>query len=104
MNLINSKNLSVDALALYKLTITPSRKENHFQSCKLLQLRVPKVNLVFWPGSVGTQGESVKSLFFIWLFSSSNRFPYVNCRAVFFPSLFLRKHLLPGQSVNGLSA
>lgn len=62
MNLIN--NLSVDALALYKLTITSSRKENHFQSCKLLQLRVPKVSLVFWPGSVGTQGESVSLFFF----------------------------------------
>lgn len=44
-------------------------------------------------------------LFFIWLFSSSDLFPYVNCssHAGFCP-VFFRKHLPPGQSVNGLSA
>lgn len=104
MNIINSNNLSVDSLGLYKLTITSSGKEDNFQSCKLLQLGVPKVYRVSWPGSVGTQGESI-SLFFIWLFSSSNQFLCVNCsgHAVFFP-VFFRKHLLPGQSVNGSSA
>lgn len=45
------------------------------------------------------------SLFFIWLFSSSNLFPYVNCSGheVFCPAFF-RKHLLPAPRVNGLSA
>ena len=68
MNLINSNNLSVDALTLYKLIITSSRKENNFQSCKLLQLRVPKVNLIAWPGSVVTQGKSVFFFFNLAVF------------------------------------
>lgn len=54
-NTISSNNLTVDSLALSVLTITSSGKENNFQSFELLQLKVPNVYPLSWPGSAGAQ-------------------------------------------------
>lgn len=98
MNLINNY---IDALALYKLT-TSSRKENHFQAHEIITTQSAKGQPCILAWLSGDWGEPV-SLFSFGCFLLQSISVYVNCRAVF-PPLFLRKHLLPGQSVNGLSA